>query len=256
MLTRSEAIVLRNLNYGETSQIVTLFTRQQGKLSVLAKGARLPTSKFGSTLQPLSYIQVVYYEKPHRTLFLLRESSHVRRFGHILKDITRMTLGLQMLELTYHLLEERAPVPAAFNLLLQVLDRLEHHESCLENLPLYYALRMASLSGFHPHITPEAVRAVGERGTFDLDTGRIVPDILSGPQHQVASRAALRALGVLVLADIEDVMRMPLSPALRSEVTGLVQAYLYRHIEHLPPLKSSRIAEQMHLYQPGTPEKH
>ncbi len=255
MLTRTEAIVLKNLSYGETSQIVTLFTRKQGKLAVLAKGARLPSSTFGSTLQPLSYIQIVYYEKPNRSLHLLKESSHVRRFPRILRDAGKITLGMRMLELTHHLLEEGAPHPAAFNLLLQMLDRLEAHDARLQNLPLYHALRMASLLGFHPQITREDVRQVDTQGTFDLATGRIFPETRPGPHHHVASRGALRALGVLTLTDMDTVMRMSLSPALLTEVEGLIHAYLRYHIDHLPALKSSRIAEQMHLYRPESSRK-
>ncbi|MEL7362835.1 MAG: recombination protein O N-terminal domain-containing protein, partial [Bacteroidota bacterium] len=48
MIVRTDAVVLRTLDYGETSQIVALFAREHGLLSVIAKGSRRPKSRFGS----------------------------------------------------------------------------------------------------------------------------------------------------------------------------------------------------------------
>ena len=67
-IVHSDAIVLRSIDYGETSRIVTLFTRERGKIGVMAKGARANRSRFGSTLEPLSHINVVLYYKPGRDL--------------------------------------------------------------------------------------------------------------------------------------------------------------------------------------------
>ena len=98
-IIRTDAIVLRGLDYGETSRIVTLFTRERGKMSVMAKGARKTKSKFGSTLQPMSHVEVVFYYKPTRTLQILSESSHVRAFHDLQRSLEKITLGLRVVEL-------------------------------------------------------------------------------------------------------------------------------------------------------------
>ncbi|MEL6615154.1 MAG: DNA repair protein RecO, partial [Bacteroidota bacterium] len=68
MIVRTDAVVLRTLDFRETSRIVTLLTRQHGITGVVANGARRTKSVFGSTLQPTAYLQVVYYYKPGRGL--------------------------------------------------------------------------------------------------------------------------------------------------------------------------------------------
>ena len=93
MIIRTEAIVLRKMEYRETSQIVTLFTREKGKMAVLAKGARLLKSRFGSSLQPMSYTQVVFYHKPTRGLQTLSESAHVQPFHRISRDLEKSPSG-------------------------------------------------------------------------------------------------------------------------------------------------------------------
>lgn len=74
MIIRTDAVVLRGMDYGETSRILTLFTRRHGIIGAIAKGVRRPGSRFGSTLQPLSVIQAVYYYKAERDLQLDRKS--------------------------------------------------------------------------------------------------------------------------------------------------------------------------------------
>ena len=58
-VVHTEAIVLRTIDYSETSRIVTLFTRELGKTGIMAKGARAAKSRFGSTLQPMNRIAAV-----------------------------------------------------------------------------------------------------------------------------------------------------------------------------------------------------
>src|SRR5690554_5705058 len=106
MIHRTEAVVLRSMKYGETSRIVTLFTRDRGKITVLARGARLPKSRFGSTLGPMSFIQIVYYYKPTRSIQMLSESSYVQPFNGIGKRLDRITTGLRIIELVHALTQE------------------------------------------------------------------------------------------------------------------------------------------------------
>ena len=74
MIESTDAIVLRAIKYGDTSKIVTLYTRRFGKVAVIAKGARSAKSKFGSALEPMSLIQAVFYRKENREVQLLSQA--------------------------------------------------------------------------------------------------------------------------------------------------------------------------------------
>lgn len=247
MIIRTEAIVLRSIDYGETSQIVTLFTRQKGKLAVMAKGARRTKSRFGSSLQPMSYIQVVFYYKGSRGIQTLSESSHVRPFHGIMRSLEGLSYGLRIVELVYALLQEEEQNPIVFNLLIEVLERLNRSGTRLENLFHYYQLRLAAVLGFAPNIDREAVEQItGSGGVIALDTGSILPtDPGDAAGVCRASRQALRAFAVIARTDLETVMRMRIDARTLAELSRLIEDFLRYHVEDAYPTRTTRIIGQM-----------
>ncbi len=253
MIRRSDAVVLRSLKYGETSRIVTLFSRDNGKMSVLAKGARLSKSKFGSTLQPMSYIQVVYYYKPSRTLQMLSESTHLQPFHRIPRDLDRITIGLRLVELTHAVLEEEERNPLIFELLVQVLHYLDEADRRYRNLLPFFQLRLATFLGFSPSIDREAVAGLTEQGgILVLDNGAILPPEASSARMRLSSRAALRSFAILARSDLETNLRMNLSDEVFFEVSSLVEDYLQTHLQESFPHRTERVFSQFD-YPPVAP---
>ncbi len=246
MIVRTEAVVLRAMDYGETSRIVALFSRERGRLSVMAKGARLTRSRFGSMLQPGSHIQAVFYYKPSRGLQLLSEAAHLESYHQTGRSLEKLTLSLRVLELVHALLPEEEPHPVVFNLLLQVLDRINTADERLANLLPYFQLRLASILGFAPDFDKARVEALPpEGGTLVLSTGGIFTDAAPGTALRRASRAALRAFAICSRAHLDAVMQMLLSPAVRDELDGLIEAFLRFHIDEGYPSRSARVASQL-----------
>lgn len=244
MIVRSDAVVLKSIPYGETSAIVALFTRGMGKLSVIAKGARVPGSRFGASLQPLTYSQVVFYHKPGRGIQTLSESSIAEPLLNIHRDVRHLSVGVRSVELVAALLHEEEADPLLFNLLLQVLHYLNQPLRYPENLLLYFQLRMAGALGFAPHINRDVVAAVGEAGaSVSLATGAIVPG--GSDQSRHISRAGVRAFAILARAEIDTVIRMHLEPAIYREVERLVEDYMRFHVEEAYPSRSERVLGQL-----------
>ena len=81
MLTKTEAVVLKAVKYRETSKIVTLYTKKFGKINAVAKGAMLTTSKFGASLEPMSYILAVLYKKETREVQFLSQADLIKPFS-------------------------------------------------------------------------------------------------------------------------------------------------------------------------------
>jgi DNA repair protein RecO (recombination protein O) len=245
-ITRTEAVVLRGLDYGETSRIVTLFTREKGKISVIAKGARKTKSSFGSTLQPMAYTQVVFYYKPTRTLQVLTESSHVEAFHRLNRSLDRITIGLRVVELVDALLEEEDPQPRAFTLTLQVLQALDRAGERVENVWPYAQLRLARLMGVAPAIDRDNVEAISEDGgLLSLANGGVYPKSAAPGNARVASRSALRAFAIFARADLDVVLRMSLDERTRNEVENLVSQYMRFHFEDTYPTRSRDVIAQM-----------
>jgi len=246
MIIRTDAVVLRAMEYGETSQIVTLFTREKGKLAVLAKGARLIKSRFGSSLQPMSYTQVILYHRSTRGLQTLTESTHLRPFHHISRDLEKIAVGLRIVELVYALLQEEEQNPPVFNLLTTVLGRLDEADAYPANLLPYFQVRLGTALGFAPNLDRASVENLpDEGGVLSLDTGTILPPNAAPRAGRRASRTALRAFAIFARADLDAVMRMHLAPDVRRAVNTLVEDYLRYHVEDAYPSRSDRVISRL-----------
>jgi DNA repair protein RecO (recombination protein O) len=249
MIVRTDAVVLRAFDYGETSRIVTLLTRRHGVLSALARGARRPKSRFGATLQPMAYVQVVYYHKDGRGLQTLKEAAYVERFGQLGADLERTTVGLRLVELVRALLHEHDPNPSILALLAGTLTWLDGARTTgpprAANALPWFQLRLAALLGFAPDVQRGDVETLGDGGMLLLDNGTVVPAGTLGRAALRASRGALRAFAVFVLADLDTAGRLRLDDALRAEVEALVDAYLRYHTEDAFPERVRRVAGQM-----------
>lgn len=245
MIVRTDAVVLRAFDYGETSQIVTLFTQRHGVLSVLAKGSRRPKSRFGSTLQPMAYVQAVYYFRESRSLQTLREAAHVARFPQLAADLERVTVGLRIVELIRALLHEGDPNAPIFGLLTRSLSALDAAGRPANVLP-WFQLHLAALLGFAPDVQRDAVDRLNDGGgILLLETGAIAGTAPAGRSGPRASRGALRAFAVFARTDLDTATRLHLDEDLRTEVETLVEAYLRYHVDDAYPGRVRRVTGQM-----------
>jgi DNA repair protein RecO (recombination protein O) len=244
-IVRTEAVVLRSLDYGETSQIVTLLTREKGKLGVMAKGARRTKSQFGATLQPMAFTQVVFYYKPTRELQILSESSHVESFHRLRRNLESITIGLRIVELVDALMEEEDPQPEVFAITVRALERLNRTEQRAANLWPYVQLRLAELLGIAPAIERANVEAVEDEGLLSRANGGVYPADAAPEAPLRASRAALRAYAIFARADLDTVMRMELSTGVRREVEALIRDFLQYHVEEAYPERSQEVIAQL-----------
>lgn len=245
-IIRTEAVVLRSLEYGETSQIVRLFTRSRGKMSVMAKGARRPTSPFGASLQPMAYTQVVFYYKPTRTLQTLSESSHVESFHRLRRSLEKITLGLRIVELVHALLEEEDAQPSVFNLTVDALRTLNTATDRAVNIWPYFQLRLATRLGMAPAVHRDDVADLpDDGGVLALERGAVRPPDARPESARRASRSALRAFAIFARADLDAVMRMRLTADLRHEVESLIDDYMRYQFEDAYPTTSDPVIGQL-----------
>ena len=241
-ILRSDAIVLRSIEFSETSRIVTLYTRERGRMSVIAKGARSSKSRFGSTLEPLSHIQVVVFCKAGRDLQQLTETSHVDVWSGIRTTLPKLEIGYRMLELTSALMHQEEANPGVYVLLASVLSALDATDERIGNLWPYFQLRLAAALGFGPAFDADEVRALeADTARLDLQTGRIG----TGIPGREGSRRALRAFAVLSRARLGDVLSMRVDPPLMREVESLTAAYVTYHVEAAYPNRAASVVAQL-----------
>ena len=121
---KATALVLRTVDWSETSRIATLWTREFGKVRVLAKGGRRLKSNFESALDLLTVCSIVLLRKSTGSLDLLTEARVVRRFPQLRSDLTALYAGYYIAELLADLTEDYDPHPILFDEALDALESL------------------------------------------------------------------------------------------------------------------------------------
>jgi DNA repair protein RecO (recombination protein O) len=150
-LRETEAIVLRTYRLGEADKIVSLFTRQAGRLRAVAAGSQRTKSRYGGTLEPLSYIRLWLFERENRDLLRLNSTELLESFFDMQKDYRRHVATQYVAEVCERLLPEREVNERAFRLLLATLRGLKH-SSEVDRPLVYFNYWLLRLGGFLPDL--------------------------------------------------------------------------------------------------------
>lgn len=131
---KTDAIVIRLADFSESSRVVTLFTRDFGRISALAKGVKRLKSAFEAALDLLSDCHIVFIRKSSSGLDLLTEAQLRKRFRPGQGNLASLYCGYYVAELLAGLTEEYDPHPKLFDLTRQTLERFQSNED--PRLPL------------------------------------------------------------------------------------------------------------------------
>src|SRR5690349_8791061 len=122
---QTRGIVLKVVEFSETSCVVTLFTEDFGKVGGLAKGARRPKGPFEGALDLLALVRIVLLRKSSEALDLLTEAKLERRFRSAQRELARLYAGYYVAELLTELTERGDPHPALFHAADETLFSLD-----------------------------------------------------------------------------------------------------------------------------------
>ena len=124
-ILKTEAVVLSKLNYGDTSLIVSLFTKELGRLSAILKGARSPKSKIGTKIDPINYVEVVFYNKDTRDLQIISSADLIKHYSGIKEDLEKLKYAHSVIELVKNLTPEHEQNIRLFNGTVKILSLFE-----------------------------------------------------------------------------------------------------------------------------------
>lgn len=120
-ILKTEAVVLSKMDYRDTSNILSLYTKDFGKISVILKGGRSPKSKSGFIAEPLNYLQIIIYKKDNRELQFLSGLDLVSHYPRIKEDLEKLKYSLAILELIKKLTPEQETNIKLFNGITRIL---------------------------------------------------------------------------------------------------------------------------------------
>ena len=184
------AIVLRLVEFSETSAVVTLFTERFGKIAALAKGARRPKSPFESALDLLATCRIVFLHKSSDALDLLTEAKLERRFRAASRDLPRLYAAYYVAELLDVLTDKGDPHPELFAHAVRVLESLDGDANVASTV-LHFELSILRLLGHMPSLSQcvGCGKNVGDQGrvAFGPVAGGVLCTICRRGHRQVSS---------------------------------------------------------------------
>ena len=229
-LYRDEGIVLRTHKLGEADRIITLLTRQHGRVRAVARGVRRTSSRWGSRLEPFTHVDLMIAEG--RTLDVITQAETRTPFSSWLgDDYERYTAGTAMLETAERLAsEDKQPMIQQFLLLVGGLRAMTARKQGASQVLDSYLLRSLSVAGYAPSFD-HCVRC-GDEGPhrwFNPSAGGVLCSGCRLPGSASPSAATLLVLGALLAGDWSVVAVA--EPRHLKEASGLVAAYLAWHLE-------------------------
>ncbi len=243
-LQDSEAIVLRTYPLGDADRLVSLLTRDHGRLRGVAQGARRPKSRFGAALEPLTYLRVFYYERENRDLVRIRQCEILESFLAAQQDY-RSSLALALAaEITDAVLPEREPQDAAFRLLLHVARGI------LQSLPAtlalgYFLVWTVRLAGWLPDLDrcSGCRREAGQQPLYwSVSQTGLYCGQCRRPGMHTLSAETLSAARRILTAPLDQLAAAANSPRVSPEFEAYFLDMIEHHIERR--LASRRLYEE------------
>lgn len=244
---KAEALVLRVVEFSETSAVVTLLTREFGKVQALAKGARRPKGPFESSLDLLARVRIVFLRKSSEALDLLTEAKLERRFRPQPGGLAGLYGGYYVAELLNELTTDSDPHPELFDLAVTTLDRLAADASASTTV-LRFELHALRTLGHLPSLRTCAAcgrpAAAARRTAFGLLEGGVLCEACRPGKKQIVSLSneALTALQTLA-EDAEGRSAPTVDRRFLGEVRGVVRRYVCHLLGRKPRLHDYLVAD-------------
>lgn len=263
-LERSDALVLKTVDFSESSLIVTLFTRKYGKIQAIAKGGRRLKSSFENALDILSQVFVAFIRKHTDSLDILTEAKRQKRFSPTSQNFAGLYAGYYLIELLNLGTAEYDPMPELYDKAAAAIDSFAEGTGVMRALILF-EWQFLTVLGLQPSLdrcaecgepagtaTIAATREEYRPVRFGLLSGGVVCNQCRPTQAVQISAAAfatmLQITGVSVSATTTLVVPSPLilpdsagssgssSKRVIREIRGLLSRYISAVLERPPKM--------------------
>ncbi|MDR1150892.1 MAG: DNA repair protein RecO [Bifidobacteriaceae bacterium] len=229
-LYRDQAVVLRTHKLGEADRIITLLTREHGRVRAVAKGVRRTTSRLGARVEPFMHVDIQLHAG--RNLDVVTQVETLGAYGLALApDYELFTTATAVVEAAERFTEvEREPATQQYLLAVGALHALAARRHAPGLILDSYLLRSLALAGYAPSFLDCArCGAPGPHRAFNSAAGGAVCPACRPPGSAAPSPAAFTLLAALLTGDWAAAEEA--DPGTGREAAGVVAAYAQWHME-------------------------
>jgi DNA repair protein RecO (recombination protein O) len=251
---RSEAIVLKRADFGEADRLLTLYSREQGKLKAIAKGARKPQSRKTGHVE--LFMRSNFLFAKGADLDIITQVETVAAYAPLRDDLVRATYASYAVELLDRFTVEHDKNVGLYQLLADALEWFATQEDVLL-LARFYELRLLSFAGFQPQLftcVSKAEPITEQDQWFSAELGGLLcPNCHSADRRsQPVSAVAVKVLRYLQTRPFNTINLLRLRRPVHTELERLMHHYLTHILER--NLKSvdflHRLRQEAELFAP------
>lgn len=241
MLQRTEGIVLKTNLFAEADLIVTYITKDCGIVKTFAKSPRKIKSRFGSSLEPLTYSKISFWGKEDSSLPRLIQSDIVYPFHSLRSSLCCFLKVSEIFELTLNFVPEKDAGNRVYALLMNTLRAME--SDCQAGLlMLFYKIKLLEIAGYLPGLN--GCGRCGQKGNvFYLSHGSVLCGGCSKGHNPLSnlSPAVISLCANLINWDIEKLGRLKPAEKIVQELTALIDEHVKYITERTLRTKAFRV---------------
>ncbi|PLR76993.1 DNA repair protein RecO [Bacillus sp. V3-13] len=243
MLQKCEGIVIKATDYGETNKIVTLYTREWGKVGVMARGAKKTNSRLSAITQLFTY--GYFLIQKGSGLGNLQQGELVSSMRSIREDIFLTAYASYIVDLTDKSTDEKKPNPYLFELLYQTLQYMNEGYD-LEILTNIYEMKMLGVLGLHPVLNQCSVcGSTDGHFSFSIKEGGLICHRCEhqDPYRYQIAPATVKLLRLFQAFDLSRLGNISVKQETKDELKKVISAY-YEEYSGLH-LKTKKFLDQI-----------
>ena len=233
MYEKTEGIVLRETEYKDADKLLTVLTREHGKLTLRARGVKSARSRSKAACQLLTYSEFTVSEKQGR--YTITEAAAKEMFPELREDIELLYLASYFAQVTEAVAQEEDASPELLSLLLNALYALAKLKKPQKLVKAVFELRLACIAGFLPDLRGCAVCGNPSPDRFNITQG-VLQCASCGNEstdgiRMPVSPGTLAAMRYIASADAKRLFSFTLSDTALTELNGLTESYLSMRLE-------------------------
>lgn len=228
-----QGIVLRVTDYNDRDALLTLLTRDSGKLTVKARGLRRKNSPLTAPCQLLAYGEFTLFE--YRGQYTINEAHSLELFIPLRRDLTKLALATYLAQTAEVLSQEDSPSPELLSLLLNCLHALSKLSVPEMQVKAVFELRAACLSGYTPDLFGCHICGCQTPARFDLSAGQLECAECRSPESNgirlPVTQSVLEAMRYICLCDPKRLFSFRVGEDTLSQISALSESYLSTQLE-------------------------
>lgn len=147
---RTEAIVLKAIDFSETSRIVTFLTPDRGKLTCMVKGVKRPKSQLAGLLDTFNRIEVMYLWKESRSIQQMTDGTLLDRYAGIKESLDKSMYGAFLVEMMYRIAHDNEPSQDLYDVYVDGMNRLSAWAGDVCIHACWQIVRVLEVAGYSP----------------------------------------------------------------------------------------------------------